>query len=79
VGRKREKTLQVLGPLAWRVDWTPSWKKGNRVQSSLFQGAFSRWTLKGVFPFFHYGSVWVPKTFAFFSRFLCEPSLLFVA
>ncbi|MBH0333871.1 hypothetical protein ABH14_29775 [Brevibacillus brevis] len=36
-----------------------------------------RWTLKGVFPFFHCASAGVPKSLAFFSFFL-EAAVVFV-
>ncbi|KNB69864.1 hypothetical protein ADS79_28930 [Brevibacillus reuszeri] len=65
-GEGKAENAQVLGPLALGIHWSASWKKRNRVQSSGFTVECQRWTLKGVFLFFHYAWVGVPKTFAFF-------------
>ncbi|CAM3342401.1 hypothetical protein BRIN106911_08240 [Brevibacillus invocatus] len=70
VGRKQEKTLQLLGLPAQEMHCPTPRKKRNRVQSSRLQGVSQGWTLKSVFRFFHSVSVGSPKIFAIFSCFL---------
>jgi len=72
VGRKQEKTLQVLGPLAGRGTVRLRRKRETASKVALTRMIVQRWTLKGMFPFFPSSSVGVPKTFAFFSCFLCK-------
>ncbi|KMZ42215.1 hypothetical protein AC624_14475 [Bacillus sp. FJAT-27238] len=75
LGRKQEKTLQILGPPAGGLTVRLHEKKRNPRPKWSIQGVSQRWTLRACFSFFHCASGGVPKIFAVFSCFLYELSV----
>jgi hypothetical protein len=68
VGRKQEKTLQLLGAPAQGSSLSGSVKKAKPRPKQPVLGASQGWTLKSVFRFFHSTSVF-PKDLRFFLLF----------
>ena len=66
--RKKEKRLQILGTLAWGSFLDSYTKKAKPRPKSFFLEAYQRWTLKGVFRFFHFASAVFQRSslFSFF-------------